>query len=227
MKRQINIGTQNFQKRARYDRGYTSLRGKYVQATNFLAKQLKSPKINKRNQTEFSLCVNTCFAQQMSAKKGFRELGERAIVAMMRELMQLDQGAMCGKPVVAEINPDILTVEEKKKALDAVNLIELKRDGRVKARSCEDKLVLLKMYGRIAEMMCEVNPGYRKHLRQENGKTVLYMKVIRAIYGCIESALQWYKMFTEKLQKEGFKLNPYDKCIANKVINNKQCTIAW
>ena len=282
VKRQINIGTQNFQKRARYDRGYRSLRGKYVQATNFLAKQLKSPKINKRNQTEFSLCVNTCFAQQMSAKKGFRELGERAIVAMMKELMQLDQGAMRGKPVVVEINPDILTVEEKKKALDAVNLIELKRDGRVKARSCangskqrmylkeydsvasptvtlegifttlligayegrkfisfdipgaflqaemaEDKLVLLKMYGRIAEMMCEVNPGYRKHLRQENGKTVLYMKVIRAIYGCIESALQWYKMFTEKLQKEGFKLNPYDKCIANKVINNKQCTIAW
>ena len=25
----------------------------------------------------------------------------------------------------------------------------------------------------------------------------------------------------------GFKLNPYDRCVANKTINGKQCTIAW
>ena len=25
----------------------------------------------------------------------------------------------------------------------------------------------------------------------------------------------------------GFEINPYDKCIANKVINGSQCTIAW
>ena len=25
----------------------------------------------------------------------------------------------------------------------------------------------------------------------------------------------------------GFELNPYDICIANKIINGKQCTIAW
>ena len=71
-------------------------------------------------------------------------------------------------------------------------------------------------------MMCDVNPEYRKYIREENGRTVLYLKVIRAIYGCIEAALQWYKMFTTKLKKEGFELNPYDKCVAS-----NQCTIAW
>ena len=25
----------------------------------------------------------------------------------------------------------------------------------------------------------------------------------------------------------GFELNPYDKCIANKIINDNQCTIVW
>ena len=25
----------------------------------------------------------------------------------------------------------------------------------------------------------------------------------------------------------GFKLNPYNKCVANKIIDGKQCTIAW
>ena len=54
---------------------------------------------------------------------------------------------------------------------------------------------------------------------------MLYLKVARAIYGCIESALAWYNMFTEILMDMGFTLNPYDKCVANKMINGKQCTI--
>ena len=34
-------------------------------------------------------------------------------------------------------------------------------------------------------------------------------------------------MFTETLKDLGYELNPYDKCIANKTINGKQCSIAW
>ena len=43
----------------------------------------------------------------------------------------------------------------------------------------------------------------------------------------MESALLWYQLYSEKLQKMGFKINPYEKCIANKEINGKQCTLAW
>ncbi len=43
----------------------------------------------------------------------------------------------------------------------------------------------------------------------------------------IESALLWYNLYTEVLHKEGFVINPYDKCVANKMVDNKQCTIAW
>ena len=96
----------------------------------------------------------------------------------------------------------------------------------------EDKLVLLKLKGQFVDMMCEINPEYKPHVRYETMRygrkiKVLYMKVIRAIYGCIEAALQWYIMFTGTLKKLGYKLNPYDKCVANKIINGKQCTIAW
>jgi len=35
------------------------------------------------------------------------------------------------------------------------------------------------------------------------------------------------KLFSNTLQKLGFTLNPYDKCIANKMINSKQMTIPW
>ena len=54
-----------------------------------------------------------------------------------------------------------------------------------------------------------------------------YVQFLAALYGMIESALLWYALYTEVLHKEGFEINPYDRCVANKIINNKQCTIAW
>jgi hypothetical protein len=33
--------------------------------------------------------------------------------------------------------------------------------------------------------------------------------------------------FSTTLQGDGFELNPYDTCVANKIIGGKQCTIAW
>ena len=103
----------------------------------------------------------------------------------------------------------------------------------LQAEMAEDKLVLLKLKGQFAEMICDINSEYRKDIHwevQKNGKKVevLYMRDIRAIYGCIEAALQCYILFTQTLKDMGFKLNPYDKCIANRITEDvKQCTIVW
>ena len=43
----------------------------------------------------------------------------------------------------------------------------------------------------------------------------------------IESALLWYDLFVSVLKDMGFVLNPYDMCVANKMINGKQCTVVW
>ena len=58
--------------------------------------------------------------------------------------------------------------------------------------------------------MCEVNPEYIPFVRYENGKKVLYVKILRAIYGCIESALLWYKLYSETLEGMEFVINTYD-----------------
>ena len=47
------------------------------------------------------------------------------------------------------------------------------------------------------------------------------MLLLHAIYGCIELAIQWYKLCSETLNEKGFKLNPYDRCVANKMVNCK------
>ena len=91
----------------------------------------------------------------------------------------------------------------------------------------DDKLVLLRFKGKLADMLGKINVEYKKQIRYKHGKKVLYVRVIRAIYGCIESALQLYKLFTNTLQDQGFILNPYDKCFANKLRDGNQLTIAW
>ena len=55
---------------------------------------------------------------------------------MVKELKQLNNGLMKGKPVVVPIDPSKLKKIEKRAALDAVNLIKKKINGDIKGRTC-------------------------------------------------------------------------------------------
>ena len=90
-----------------------------------------------------------------------------------------------------------------------------------------DDYTLLKLEGKSVDIMCEVKVDYEKFVCMENSKTVLYSRLLKALYGCVKSALLWYELFTTTLKDMGFELNPYDECVANKMINGNQCTIAW
>ena len=51
--------------------------------------------------------------------------------------------------------------------------------------------------------------------------------MLRALYGCLESVLLWYDFYSSILKDHGFVINHYDRCVANKTINGKQCTIVF
>jgi hypothetical protein len=59
------------------------------------------------------------------------------------------------------------------------------------------------------------------------GETVLYVKLLNALYGIMKAALLFYQRFIGDLATIGFKLNPYDPCVANKIVNGKQLTVVW
>lgn len=61
----------------------------------------------------------------------------------------------------------------------------------------------------------------------KNGKAILYVVLQKALYGCLKSALLFYKKLVADLMEEGFELNLYEPCIANKMVNGKQFTIIW
>ena len=63
----------------------------------------------------------------------------------------------------------------------------------------EDKNVVLKLRGKFVSIMCDINPEYKKFVRMEGKTNVLYLSVLRALYGCIESALQWYVLYKSTL----------------------------
>ena len=75
--------------------------------------------------------------------------------------------------------------------------------------------------------MCEVNPKHKKNVRVENGVKVLYLLLLKSLYGCMESALLWYDLYLNTLTSQRFLINPYDRCIANSTTQDKQCTVAW
>ena len=64
-------------------------------------------------------------------------------------------------------------------------------------------------------------------MRYKNEKKVFYLLLLRAIYGCIESALLWYNIFSTTIEGIGFEINPYERCVSNIIIEGAQCTIAW
>ena len=79
----------------------------------------------------YDRAVHVMFTQ-MSAHKGIKLFGERAIAAMMKELKQLNNGVIPGNPVIQPIPFEELTLRNKKEALEAVNIIAQKNQKRSK-----------------------------------------------------------------------------------------------
>ena len=91
-----------------------------------------------------------------------------------------------------------------------------------------DEIVHIKFEGEIAEMLMKMDPKlYWKYIKDEHGKPVLYVELLKALYGTMQAALLFWKKLTSKLVAWGFVINPSDWCVANKVINGKQGTILW
>jgi hypothetical protein len=68
---------------------------------------------------------------------------------------------------------------------------------------------------------------YEPYVVEENNNKVIYVVVLKALYGMLQLALLYYKKFQKDIEDIGFNVNPYDPCIANRMVNGKPHTIAW
>jgi hypothetical protein len=61
----------------------------------------------------------------------------------------------------------------------------------------------------------------------KKGKKQLLVQCLTALYGTMVASLLYYKKFVKSLKSKGFKLNPYDPCVANKQVNGEQLTVCF
>ena len=91
-----------------------------------------------------------------------------------------------------------------------------------------DEVVHMRIDGEAAKLLLEVDrETYEPFLAQEKGKPVLYVQLMKALYGTLQAAYLFWLDLTAELEKLGFVKNDYDLCVANKTINGKQCTVVW
>ena len=88
--------------------------------------------------------------------------------------------------------------------------------------------VMLRVTCGLVDVLLKVNKKkYGPYVVYEKNKKVLYLRLRKVMYSCIKAALLWYELFSSTLKKEAFKLNSYEPCIANKMVNGSQLTVVW
>ena len=89
---------------------------------------------NKNTHAYMQAEVNMLFTH-MHAKKRVKLFGERDISALIKEPKQLDEGDILGKKMAIPFNLDEIIDAERRKAIEAVNLIKEKINGTIKVRT--------------------------------------------------------------------------------------------
>ena len=56
---------------------------------------------------------------------------------------------------------------------------------------------------------------------------MMYVRLSEALYGMLRAALLFYNRLRSDLENMGIKINPYDPCVANNMVNGHQMTICW
>ena len=92
----------------------------------------------------------------------------------------------------------------------------------------DEKDVHVVLDGRMAELLAKISPStYQEYVHQRRGQAYIYCKLNVALYGTLKAALLFWKKLSKSLETQGFVVNPYDWCVANKTIDGSQCTIVW
>jgi Reverse transcriptase (RNA-dependent DNA polymerase) len=91
-----------------------------------------------------------------------------------------------------------------------------------------DSLVHVRFTGKMVDLLVEIDPKmYSTYVIMEKNEKVMYVELLKALYGTMRAARLFWDKLSCKLQEWGFQMNNYDACVANKFVNGKQLTVAW
>ena len=80
----------------------------------------------------------------------------------------------------------------------------------------------------MVDIKCEIYSEYKDYVTRDNREVrQLLLRCQNALYGKIVSSLLSYFKFAKSLTSIGFEINPYNPCVANKVIEGSQLTMCF
>ena len=86
-----------------------------------------------------------------------------------------------------------------------------------------DSGVYMRIDSAMADLLMEIDYDmYHPHMVKEKGKPVIYVELLKALYGTLRAARLFWETLSGKLQEWGFTINPYDSCVSNKDIDGQQ-----
>ena len=54
---------------------------------------------------------------------------------------------------------------------------------------------MIRLTGKTVDIMCEVNNKYKSFVSSQKEKYIIYLKLKKALYGCMQSSVLWYDTF--------------------------------
>ena len=82
--------------------------------------------------------------------------------------------------------------------------------------------------GTLVDLMVAADPElYRPFMSYAEVQEVIYVRLKKALYGCLKIVLMLYEKLVGYLEVYGFKINSYHLCVANKMVDEKQLTVCW
>jgi hypothetical protein len=93
----------------------------------------------------------------------------------------------------------------------------------------EKDMAFIKIRGVLVDILVEIAPDvYGPYVsKDKKGVKQLLVQCQNALYGTMVASLLYYRKFAKSLTQVGFVINPYDPCVANKMMEGKQMTICW
>ena len=88
--------------------------------------------------------------------------------------------------------------------------------------------IIMKIRGALVNILLEICPGvYDDYVIYEGDNKLVYVIMLKVLYGMMIASVLYYKRFIKDIKTIGFELNPYDMCVANRIVDKKQHTIIW
>jgi hypothetical protein len=88
--------------------------------------------------------------------------------------------------------------------------------------------VIMKITGVLVDLLVNISPEvYGPYVVSDQHKRVLYVQVLRDLYRMLVAALLWYMELKGDLETHGYIFNPYDPCVANKMIHKRRHTVRY